>query len=168
VLLAVSETLTRADHQTHRRYPFEVPADCSGLTIRVRYSPKYLSAEESRPLIEAAVASQAATVAPPLMEDWRRWYLALPADLRLGNLLTPSLDDARGAYRGAGHRHAPEQEWLLREAVTPPGLIPGPLLQGTWTLTITVHTLVSAACDLSIQIGAETASSDPSAVRRSA
>jgi hypothetical protein len=40
-----------------------------------------------------------------------------------------------------------------------PGLVPGPLPAGEWRLTLSVHTLVTPQCGLSIQIGAETASS---------
>ncbi len=40
-----------------------------------------------------------------------------------------------------------------------PGLVIGRLPEGVWTLTLSAHTLVSAYCDVSIQIGAETAAS---------
>jgi hypothetical protein len=77
----------------------------------------------------------------------------------LSNLLTVSLDDASGTYRGAGHRQSNDQHLLLGPAMASPGLVAGPLPPGAWTLTISVHTLVSAQCELSIQIDAETASS---------
>jgi hypothetical protein len=172
VLLAIEETWTRADHQTHRRYVFEVPPACTLLNIRVWYSPKYLDPADSRRLIQDAVHEQAAALRPrlgPLIEPWHTFYLeSLPTDLRLSNMLTMSLDDAHGAYRGAGHRQAPDQSWTLRDGQSSAGLIPGPLPPGTWTLTLSAHTLVSPTVDVSIQIGAEIARNQPSSVRRSA
>jgi len=78
---------------------------------------------------------------------------------RVPNLLTISLDDAAGAYRGAGHRHHARQDLLVGVAAASPGLVAGPLPAGQWTLTLSAHTLVTPQCDVSIQIGAETASS---------
>lgn len=173
LLLAISDALTPADHQTHRRYPFEVPAGCAGLNIEVRYQPQYLSAEASRPLLEQAVHSQSAALAPyladpELAEAWRRSYVALAMDGRVANLVTMSLDDAAGAYRGAGHRMAPDQHWQLDAARASDGMVAGQLPAGTWILTMTVHTLVSAVCELAIQIGADTPTSRPPSARRSA
>jgi hypothetical protein len=172
VLLTVEETWTRADHQTHRRYPFEVPPGCALLSIRVRYGPKYLDAADSRRIIEHAVRVQATALRPrlgSLTEPWAAFYVqALPTDLRLGNMLTMSLDDAHGVYRGAGHRQAPDQRWTLGDGECSAGLVPGPLPAGTWRLTLSAHTLVSPTVDVSIQIGAEIASSEPSSLRRSA
>ena len=172
MLLALQETWTRADHQTHRHYAFEVPPGCTLLSIRVQYAPKYLDAADSRRLVEDAVGVQSAALQArlgPLTDAWRTFYLqALPSDLRLANMLTMSLDDARGVYRGAGHRQAPDQHWTLRDGQSLAGLMPGPLPPGTWRLTLTAHTLVSSAVEVAIQIGAEIASSEPSCLRRSA
>jgi hypothetical protein len=79
------------------------------------------------------------------------------ADLRVPNLVTASLDDSRAAYRGAGHRHAPDQQLRLGRETASPGFVAGPLEPGEWTLTLSVHTLVSDQCELEIQIGAEIA-----------
>src|SRR5216683_1702408 len=40
MLLDVRELLTPADNQTHRRYSFRVPPDCTELQFRIRYTPK--------------------------------------------------------------------------------------------------------------------------------
>jgi hypothetical protein len=161
-LLEVTETLTPADHQTHRRFVFAVPPDCRELRIRVRYAPKHLAERESALLAEAAVVQQTAELATRLGEPLATQWLA---DLgqrahpgRIANLLTVSLDDAAGTYRGAGHRQANDQQLALGLAAASPGLVAGPLPPGAWTLTISAHTLVSAQCELSIQIDAEMAS----------
>lgn len=162
-LFQALETLTPADHQTHRRYVFQVPPACRELKLWVRYAPKHLAEPESSRLAEAAVAAQtselASRVGAPLAARWL-------ADLghrvhpgRIANLLTVSLDDAAGTYRGAGHRQANDQHLSLGLTAASPGLVPGPVPAGAWTLTVSAHTLVSPQCELSIQIAAEIASS---------
>ncbi|MGH2371800.1 MAG: hypothetical protein ACRDI2_26815, partial [Chloroflexota bacterium] len=54
------------------------------------------------------------------------------------NLLTLSLFDPHG-FRGAGHRHAPQQEILLSAGGATPGFIPGALAPGEWLLEIDCH-----------------------------
>jgi len=162
-LFKAEETLTPADHQTHRRYVFEVPANCHALLVWIRYAPKHLTEQESSRLAEAAVVEQTATLAARVGELLaKRWMtdLGRPANKsRLSNLLTISLDDAAGTYRGAGHRQSNDQRLALGLTAASPGLVAGPLPSGAWTLTISAHTLVSAQCELSIQIDAEMASS---------
>jgi hypothetical protein len=158
-LLARRETLTPADHQTHRRYSFNVPPACALLRIHVRYSPKFVSSAESAQLVARAIQSQsqdlAPRVGPALAELWETDFDG--AELRVPNLLTISLDDALGAYRGAGHRHTQDQMLTLGTDSASPGLVPGDLPPGDWTLTLSAHTLVSDQCEVDIQIGAEIA-----------
>ena len=165
MLLDLRERLTPADHQTHRRYRFHVPADCRQLRLAVSYAPKWLPAEAAARLTAEARQRQAAALAAQigarLAEQWSADLAADARDLPIPNLLTISLDDALGSYRGAGHRHPPRQELVLGLTAASPGLVPGPLPLGEWTLTLSVHTLVSPQCEVSIQIGAETAASAP-------
>jgi hypothetical protein len=162
-LLEVDETLTPAANQTHRRYAFEVPSNCDELRLWVRYAPKYLAAQESSRLAEAARVQQSAALAERVGEDlaaqWMVDFRRHTQGSRVANLLTVSLDDASGTYRGAGHRHAHDQRLALGLSAASPGLVAGPLPPGAWTLTISAHALVSAQCELSIQIDAVTASS---------
>jgi len=162
-LLTLNERLTPVDHQTHRRYDFRVPSDCKELRAHVRYTPKYVSREESQVLAVAALRRQRADLAQRLGDalaaGWMADLSAAADSATVANLLTISLDDADGAYRGAAHRHAPDQSLVLGPDVATPGLVRGPLPGGTWTLTLSAHTLVSPQVDVAIQIGAEMASS---------
>jgi hypothetical protein len=162
-LLSERIAFTRADHQTHRRVYFDVPDGSVRLDLEIRYSPKFVSTEESDRLVRQAVSSQvegfAPRVGPGLAQRWAADFDG--AQLRVPNLLTISLDDALGAYRGAGHRHAPEQQLSLGSESASPGLIAGPLPAGRWTLTLTAHTIVSDQCEVEIQVGAVMASSPP-------
>jgi len=76
---------------------------------------------------------------------------------RIPNLLTISLDDSEGNYRGAGHRHAPDQRLVLASGSASPGLVGGPLPEGGWVLTLSAHTVVSPRVSVSIQIDADAA-----------
>jgi len=55
------------------------------------------------------------------------------------------MDDPRG-YRGAAHRHTPEQEHRLRNADASPGFWPGPIHAGRWRITVSVHAVVTDLC----------------------
>ena len=164
-LLDVRERLTPADHQMHRRYWFHVPAGCCELRLTVSYAPKFAPAEDTARLVADArgrqAASLAARVGDRLAERWSADVAAVVPGAPVPNLLTVSLDDASGTYRGAGHRHAPRQSLVLSRDAASPGLVPGPLPAGEWALTLSVHTLVSPQCEVSIQIGAVTPSSLP-------
>jgi hypothetical protein len=164
-LLDLRDRLTPADHQTHRRYQFDVPSSSHRLDILVRYAPKRVDEAESRALAQAALHTQAAVlrnrVGARLADAWAASLTQRAESVRISNLLTISLDDPAGAYRGAGHRQSNNQQMWLANADASPGLVPGPLPAGTWMLTLSVHTLVSPQCEVWIQIGAEMASSRP-------
>jgi hypothetical protein len=163
IVLAERAVLRRADHQTHRRFVFHVPEACNRLDLYVRYAPKFVSVEDSQRLVHQAVSSQVAVLEPrvgtELAQGWAADFEG--AQLRVPNLLAISLDDASGAYRGAGHRHTPEQRLTLGTESASPGLVAGPLPAGRWKLTLTAHTVVSDQCEVEIQIGAVIASSRP-------
>ena len=176
LLLERQLRLTPADHGTHRRLDFDVPPDCLELRFDLAYAPKRLPAAESHEQATAALERQARQLSgeldrTPLVDVWRNWWMqrlrAQPA-FQLANLVTITLDDAAGSFRGANHRHAAEQHLFVRADAASPGLTPGLLPAGTWTLTVSAHTLVTPTCVYSIQIGAETASSPPLASRSSA
>jgi hypothetical protein len=163
-LLDVNDTLTPADHKSHRRYGFEVTRACQALEIHVRYTPKLLSEAESVGLAEASLRDQEAALAErvgePVAHRWAANVGPLRAGLRIANMLTISVDDSEGVYRGAAHRQSDDQRLVLAPQAASPGLVAGALPVGAWWLTLSAHTLVSPQCAVSIQIGAEMASSD--------
>jgi hypothetical protein len=128
----------------------------------VSYTPKSLSSEESTTVVADAIAAESTAlrsrVGAQLADVWSRQQRQLDWG-QVRNLLTISVDDAAGAYRGACHREAADQQLIVSPEFASPGLTAGPLPEGTWTLTLSAHTLVSAHCEVSIQIGAETATS---------
>lgn len=164
-LLDVRETLTPSDHQSHRHYRFQVPDGCARLEIRASYSPKHLDELHSTNLAIATLRAQsdrlAARVSHELARRWSADLAGRAERVRIPNLLTVSLDDATGAYRGAAHRQARDQTLVLAADTASPGLVAGHLPAGDWTLVLSVHTLVSSYCEVSIQIGADIATSAP-------
>jgi hypothetical protein len=58
------------------------------------------------------------------------------------NLVTLSLFDPAG-FRGACHRFAPRQALHLSAADATPGLLPGPLPSGPWTVEVDIHCVVA-------------------------
>ncbi|HEU5316697.1 MAG TPA: CehA/McbA family metallohydrolase [Chloroflexota bacterium] len=68
-----------------------------------------------------------------------RWA---PAEVtRVKNLVTLSLFDPHG-FRGAGHRHAPEQRVVVGRREATPGFVAGPLTPGTWTVELDLHAVL--------------------------
>ena len=64
-----------------------------------------------------------------------------PQIARIRNLVTLSLFDP-ASFRGAGHRHAPEQVVTVGRREATPGFIAGPLTAGRWTVELDLHAVL--------------------------
>lgn len=73
--------------------------------------------------------------------------------LPLRNLITVSIDDSRG-HRGACHRQDPVQELYLSERTASPGLTKGTIPEGTWTVTLSLHAIVTQRCAYRLKVWA--------------
>lgn len=60
---------------------------------------------------------------------------------RIRNLLTLSVFDPSG-FRGAGHRHAPEQSVTIGRREATPGFIAGPISPGRWEVELDLHAVL--------------------------
>ena len=60
---------------------------------------------------------------------------------RIRNLLTLSVFDPHG-FRGAGHRHAPEQTVTIGRREATPGFIAGPMTPGRWEIELDLHAVL--------------------------
>lgn len=132
--------------KTHITYSFYIPEGVTELHAHFAYSPKVLEdAEKSKELV---LESLAAYVEPHLLPVYRdKWESYLP----LNNLITLSLDDPQG-FRGSGHRHNPDQRYILSEQEASPGLERGPVISGMWKITLSVHCIVTETCDYELQV----------------
>ncbi|TDF98598.1 hypothetical protein [Paenibacillus piri] len=145
-LVEVQGRLTPVASKSQIMYAFPVQAGLDGLTVKFSYSPKLL--EDKRVALELI-----RTAAPQYMEEpqlgsyMERWEQALP----LQNLLTLSLDDPH-RFRGAAHRHSPEQAHRIGFGEASPGFLPGPMVPGVWRITVSVHAIVTENCTYELRV----------------
>lgn len=149
MLIDQTQTLTPELSRSHIRFPFHLTREASKLHIHFVYGPKTLEdRERSRRLMEDCIGKYIEPERKPLvLRGLERYY-------PLSNLITLSVDDPN-AYRGACHRHDPEQRLLLSEAEASPGLTKGPLPAGQWTVTVSLHSIVTERCEYRLQVWAE-------------
>jgi len=145
-LLDLQGNCTPEDSRTHIRIPFVLPQATEELRIRFEYAPKTLDDRE---------------YSIRLLEESFDQYL-LPAQrqqantqvdqyLPLKNLITLSIDDEQ-SYRGACHRHDEIQDLTLSASQASPGLMAGPLRAGSWSVTLSLHCIVTESCNYRLQI----------------
>ncbi|MDN8587332.1 hypothetical protein Q0V21_00995 [Paenibacillus sp. 11B] len=134
------------DSKTHIRIPFELNEGCGKLNLRLQYAPKTLENREKA--LQLLKNSYDLYILPE-----NREFAMENADrhLPLKNLITLSLDDAQG-YRGACHRQDEVQELFVSERDASPGLMPGELVPGSWSVTLSLHCIVTDICDYRLQI----------------
>ncbi|MCP8971024.1 CehA/McbA family metallohydrolase [Ectobacillus ponti] len=132
-LLEASSAVSAASVQSHVAHSFYVPAGVSRLQLSFSYEPEWL--EDRAKGLEMA---QAAVSFYQGEEHTEEVALSL---LPLRNLATLSLADPNG-FRGACHRGGPQQ-LTISEAFASPGLLKGELPAGMWTLTVSMHAIVT-------------------------
>lgn len=139
-ILNVEAQLFPEQSKTTIYHPFTLSAPCEALRIRFSYTPKALADEAA-----ADALIEEGFVRYILPEDREALY-ALRGEVKpLVNLLTISLDAPDG-YRGAAHRHDPEQEHIVGTADSAYGFTDGPLLAGTWRVGVSVHAVITRPC----------------------
>ncbi|OPA80888.1 hypothetical protein BVG16_00630 [Paenibacillus selenitireducens] len=145
-LLIVEGTLTPLSSKTHITYQFNIPGPAESLRIDFSYSPKVLDdKEQARVLIEEALDKY---VDPSLQAVYKeQWEKFAP----LKNLLTLSIDDPEG-FRGSAHRHPNHQHHVLSPHESSPGFFAGPIHEGVWRVTISVHCVVTSECRYQLHI----------------
>ncbi|NOU95749.1 hypothetical protein GC093_21345 [Paenibacillus sp. LMG 31456] len=145
LLLEVEEKLAIAQTQTHITYSFAVSDLCRKLNIDFSYAPKTLDNETlSKEIVGLSLLKYSDSNDPILEDGWKRY-------LPLKNLITVSVDDPNG-FRGACHRQDAEQHLFLAADSASPGLMPGLPIQGNWTITLSIHALVTATCSFKLRV----------------
>lgn len=134
------------DSKTHIRIPFELEEGYVKLNLRLQYTPKTLENRENA--LRLLKESYDLYILPE-----HREYAIANADrhLPLKNLITLSLDDARG-YRGACHRQDEVQDLYVSDREASPGLIAGELVPGPWSVTLSLHCIVTDTCTYRLEV----------------
>lgn len=145
-ILIVEGNLTPLSSKTHITYQFYIPGAIDCLNIDFKYSPKTLDDRDlSRELIEEAICKYVPPAHRPVyIEQWERFF-------PLQNLLTLSIDDPEG-FRGSAHRHPNTQQHVLSLLESSPGFFAGPIQEGIWRVTISVHCVVTPECRYHLHI----------------
>ncbi|RED59356.1 hypothetical protein [Cohnella lupini] len=148
MLLDIRGQVTPDDSRQHVVYRFQLDRLTAKIWIRFNYSPKVLEDNErAKSLIIAGIDLYSAPEQKQLLKDaWERYQ-------PLTNLITVSVDDPEG-NRGACHRHDPEQLLFLAERDSSPGLTKGKLVAGVWSVTLSLHSIVSEQCSYHLQVWA--------------
>lgn len=140
MMIDIRTDVTPEHSRTHVRYRFKLDKPAQALRIGFEYSPKLLEDEErARRLLEDSFELYI------LPEQIKLAKERIDRMLPLSNLMTISVDDPDG-YRGACHRHNPNQVFVLSEHEASPGLMKGKIGAGEWTITVSIHSIVSENC----------------------
>jgi len=151
LLLDIENEVTPADTRSHHRYSFKLDRPYAGLRIRFEYSPKILEdRERAAELIKRSIERYVEPERQKLTLEHAEQFQPLR------NLITVSVDDSRG-HRGACHRQDPVQELYLSEREASPGLTRGVIPEGTWTITLSLHAIVTERCTYRLKVWADEA-----------
>ncbi len=143
VLYEASGTVNPKSTQSHIAYRFMLHEPVQSLNIEFSYEPKLL---EDEPLAEQLItrAMKQYGYEQQRAEDWRKYA-------PLQNLLTLSLDDPY-RHRGQAHRMDRVQQHRLTEHEASPGFWPGSNPAGLWTVTISLHAVVTEQCHYKLRM----------------
>ncbi len=132
--------------KTHLAFRFHLPQSADMLHIQFAYEPKKLEDPVmAKREIEAALRRDAGLKQQQALLD--KWEDFFP----LQNLITISVDDPEG-FRGSAHRHDPFQLHKLSKEQASPGFTAGELPKGIWTVTLSVHCIVTPSCQYELKI----------------
>ncbi|WP_028563583.1 hypothetical protein [Paenibacillus pinihumi] len=135
--------------QSHIRYSFPLDRPVKALYLYFEYEPKLLDDNaQGRKLLEQSLERYV------LPEQKELALSGIDRYLPLSNLITISVDDPN-EYRGACHRHDSIQQLFLSESAASPGLLPGEIITGTWTITLSLHSIVTGSCTYHLKAWAE-------------
>lgn len=134
--LDVAGSLKPSSSKTHITYTFQIEKEMDQLEILFTYSPKIMSDDIYAKEIIQKAYNDYGYKAP---ED-------LSHTLPLKNLITLSLDGPN-RFMGAGHRHSNHQRINIGATNSTPGFETGKITQGMWSITISIHAVVTKSCN---------------------
>lgn len=142
--------LDKACSKTHISYMFDVKDPIKELCIEFTFEPSCLEDEEDSKKIIGNCLKQYSNKKIDSIDDVTKHFMPIR------NLLTLSLDGPEG-FRGATHRHCIKQHLSLTTESASPGLLPGAIELGVWTVTISIHAIATEFCNYTIKVYGEKA-----------
>ena len=140
VLFEIQSTITRRSTQSHIKHTFFVPEQTHTVYIDFSFDPPHMIdlVENERIIQEAhdfygVTHSRSKKVEP------------------VRNLLTLSVDDPEG-FRGSRHYHSPVQQMAIRPSGSTPGVLNKANRAGLWSVTVSIHALVTEACQFTVRV----------------
>ena len=144
-LLCVDGQLTPKDSKSHIVHVFNVETGGGKLIFMFSYEPKKLIDNDvAKELIKESIIKYVGNEKEQVLIRWRSF-------LPLQNLITISIDDPF-RFRGAAHRHSPDQELFISENNSSPGLLFGKIISGKWMVTISAHAVVTEVCNYKLTV----------------
>lgn len=126
-------------------YSFNVKSGAERFNIFFDFNPKKLDNKElSKKIILECMDKYASGERKVSEEEWEDY-------LPVKNLLTISIDDNK-EFRGAAHRQPDGSIFFIDKESVSPGLVAGELRAGQWTVTISVHCVVTDICSYKLHI----------------
>lgn len=135
-IIEVEGKLNKNCTRTQITYCFHVDQPLKEMRIIFSYKPKFITDKSRINDIFESFAHEYPE------EDRADMLLEHETVDSLNNLLSLSLDDEEG-FRGAAHRHSPNQEIVISKDQATEGFIIGDIKRGLWRVTISAHAVLS-------------------------
>ncbi|GAB2566756.1 CehA/McbA family metallohydrolase [Gracilibacillus alcaliphilus] len=148
ILFQTKAELTQESIHSHLTYTFYVPEGSQVLMIDFQFTPDILEDNEQK---QKNIISEALSRYPQSVEPNEAGQLI---NSPLKNLLTLSVDDPNG-FRGARHCHAPKQHVFISHEDSSPGMLNEVVQPGLWSVTVSVHAIVTDQCHYALTIKAD-------------
>jgi len=134
ILFEIKSCITNKSTQSHIKHTFFVPDHTETLYIDFSFHPSH----------ETSVVKN-----KQLFEEASQYYatrLSHKSGDQVKNLLTLSVDDHDG-FRGARHYHSPTQHVIINDNKSTPGFLNRRNPTGLWSITVSVHAIVTETCE---------------------
>ncbi|MGN0771929.1 MAG: hypothetical protein ACI4MI_05040 [Christensenellales bacterium] len=135
--------ITQQDQKSHIRIDFFVPEGFTKLVFCTSYSPKYeYDVERCRAFVQKCYINAG-------RQDFDK--LTPSAYMPLGNHISWSIDSPDG-YIGTKHLSKPFQKHTISAQYSSSGFLPAPVIQGKWSVTASVNSIVTSFADVTIEV----------------
>ncbi|MFC0272262.1 CehA/McbA family metallohydrolase [Metabacillus herbersteinensis] len=139
ILFEIQSTISKKSTQSHLKHTFFVPENTEQIYVDFSFDPPHqMDSIKNTRIIEEAFNYYESDL--PTMDNEP-----------VRNMLTLSIDDDDG-FRGARHYHSPSQHVIVSENNSTPGYLNKKNPTGLWSVTVSIHALVTEHCHINLCI----------------